>query len=64
MFVVQAKLGGQVIGEGSGRTKKAAEQAAAYNALTQNSGQTTSGGALTQNGGQVSACGTQEENGR
>ena len=64
LFVVQAMLGSQVIGEGSGRTKKAAEQAAAYNALTQNSGQTTSGGALTQNGGQVSACGTQEENGR
>ncbi len=32
-FVVRAKLGSQVIGEGSGRTKKAAEQAAAYNAL-------------------------------
>ncbi len=34
IFVVQALLGEQVIGEGSGRTKKAAEQAAAYHALT------------------------------
>ena len=34
LFVVQAMLGGKVIGEGSGRTKKAAEQAAAYHALT------------------------------
>lgn len=33
-FVVRALLGEQVIGEGSGRTKKAAEQAAAYYALT------------------------------
>lgn len=33
-FVVQAMLGEKVIGEGSGRTKKAAEQAAAYHALT------------------------------
>ncbi len=32
-FVAQALLGDQVIGEGSGRTKKAAEQAAAYAAL-------------------------------
>ena len=34
LFVVQALLGSRVIGEGSGRTKKAAEQAAAYHALT------------------------------
>jgi ribonuclease-3 len=34
LFVVQAMLGDQVIGEGEGRTKKAAEQAAAYDALT------------------------------
>ena len=34
VFVVQALLGDKVIGEGSGRTKKAAEQAAAYHALT------------------------------
>lgn len=34
LFVVQAMLGNRVIGEGSGRTKKAAEQAAAYYALT------------------------------
>lgn len=34
IFVVQAMLGEKVIGEGSGRTKKAAEQAAAYHALT------------------------------
>lgn len=33
-FVVQAILGEKVIGEGSGKTKKAAEQAAAYHALT------------------------------
>lgn len=35
IFVVQAMLGDQVIGEGSGRTKKAAEQDAAYHALTE-----------------------------
>lgn len=34
LFVVHAMLGDRVIGEGSGRTKKAAEQAAAYHALT------------------------------
>jgi ribonuclease-3 len=34
LFVVQAMLGERVIGQGSGRTKKAAEQAAAYDALT------------------------------
>lgn len=34
IFVVQAVLGDRVIGEGSGRTKKAAEQDAAYHALT------------------------------
>ncbi len=34
LFVVQAMLGDRVIGEGSGRTKKAAEQQAAYHALT------------------------------
>lgn len=33
-FVAQAMLGDKVIGEGSGRTKKAAEQEAAYHALT------------------------------
>lgn len=33
LFVVRAMLGEKVIGEGNGRTKKAAEQAAAYNAL-------------------------------
>lgn len=33
-FVVQALLGSKVIGEGQGRTKKAAEQEAAYHALT------------------------------
>ncbi len=32
-FVVQAVLGGQILGEGRGRTKKAAEQEAAYNAI-------------------------------
>lgn len=32
-FIVQAMLGTRVIGEGEGRTKKAAEQAAAYDAL-------------------------------
>lgn len=32
-FTVHACLGGQVIGKGSGRTKKAAEQEAAYRAL-------------------------------
>ena len=32
-FMVHACLGSQVIGEGSGRTKKAAEQEAAYRAL-------------------------------
>lgn len=36
LFVVQAMLGDRVIGEGSGRTKKAAEQQAAYHALTNN----------------------------
>ncbi|MBS6395775.1 MAG: ribonuclease III [Clostridiales bacterium] len=35
LFIVQAMLGDRVIGEGSGRTKKAAEQAAAYHALTE-----------------------------
>lgn len=34
LFVVHAMLGDRIIGEGSGRTKKAAEQAAAYHALT------------------------------
>ncbi len=34
LFVVQAMLGEKVIGEGQGRTKKAAEQEAAYHALT------------------------------
>lgn len=34
IFVVQALLGEKVIGEGCGRTKKAAEQEAAYRALT------------------------------
>lgn len=34
LFIVQAMLGDKVIGKGSGRTKKAAEQAAAYHALT------------------------------
>jgi len=34
LFVVQAMLGEKMIGEGSGRTKKAAEQEAAYHALT------------------------------
>lgn len=34
LFVVQAMLGDRIIGEGEGRTKKAAEQAAAYDALT------------------------------
>ncbi len=34
IFVVRAMLGDRVIGEGQGRTKKAAEQAAAYHALT------------------------------
>ena len=34
VFVVRAMLGGRVIGEGQGRTKKAAEQEAAYHALT------------------------------
>ena len=33
VFVMQALLGEQVIGQGTGRTKKAAEQAAAYDAL-------------------------------
>lgn len=33
LFIVQAMLGERVIGEGKGRTKKAAEQAAAYHAL-------------------------------
>lgn len=33
-FVVRAMLGEKVIGEGQGRTKKAAEQEAAYHALT------------------------------
>lgn len=35
-FTVNACLGGQVIGTGSGRTKKAAEQEAAYYALVRN----------------------------
>ena len=35
LFVVQAMLGEKVIGEGQGRTKKAAEQEAAYHALTE-----------------------------
>ena len=34
IFVVRAMLGDRVIGEGQGRTKKAAEQEAAYRALT------------------------------
>ncbi len=34
VFVVRAMLGERVIGEGQGRTKKAAEQEAAYHALT------------------------------
>ena len=34
VFVVHAMLGQKVIGEGKGRTKKAAEQEAAYYALT------------------------------
>lgn len=34
IFVVQAMLGEKIIGEGQGRTKKAAEQEAAYHALT------------------------------
>ncbi len=34
LFVVQAMLGDKVIGKGQGRTKKAAEQEAAYHALT------------------------------
>ncbi|MFG6333122.1 MAG: ribonuclease III [Lachnospiraceae bacterium] len=34
IFVVRAMLGDRVIGEGQGRTKKAAEQEAAYHALT------------------------------
>lgn len=34
LFVVQAMLGDRVLGEGQGRTKKAAEQEAAYHALT------------------------------
>jgi len=34
VFVVQAMLGEEVIGRGQGRTKKAAEQEAAYRALT------------------------------
>ena len=34
LFVVEARLGEKVIGRGKGRTKKAAEQEAAYHALT------------------------------
>ena len=34
LFVVQAMLGDRVLGKGQGRTKKAAEQEAAYHALT------------------------------
>ena len=34
IFVVRAMLGDRVIGEGQGRTKKAAEQEAAYHAMT------------------------------
>lgn len=33
-FIVEARLGDRVIGRGVGRTKKAAEQEAAYHALT------------------------------
>ena len=33
-FIVEARLGEKVIGRGCGRTKKAAEQEAAYHALT------------------------------
>lgn len=33
LFVVEARIDGKKIGEGSGRTKKAAEQQAAYEAL-------------------------------
>lgn len=36
LFVVQAMLGDKAISEGSGRTKKAAEQQAAYHALMEN----------------------------
>ncbi|MCC8163279.1 MAG: ribonuclease III [Lachnospiraceae bacterium] len=39
-FTVQAMLGERVIGTGSGRTKKAAEQEAAYFALTEEDGRT------------------------
>ena len=35
-FTVTVSLGNDILGTGSGRTKKAAEQAAAYNALTEN----------------------------
>lgn len=34
IFIVQAMLGDKIIGKGQGRTKKAAEQEAAYHALT------------------------------
>ena len=33
-FVVQAKIGDKILGEGFGRTKQAGGQAAAYEALT------------------------------
>lgn len=33
MFVMQVKLGDRVIGKGSGRTKQAAGQEAAYHAI-------------------------------
>ena len=32
-FIVEAKIGGETVGEGEGHTKKAAEQEAAYQAL-------------------------------
>lgn len=37
-FIVEAKVGENVIGTGTGRTKKAAEQEAAYNALMKKQG--------------------------
>lgn len=39
-FIVQVVVGGQVIGKGNGKTKKAAEQDAAYQAMIQLKGKT------------------------
>lgn len=39
-FCVQVKVAGRVLGEGIGRTKKAAEQQAAYSAITKIQGET------------------------